>query len=154
MCAGGRWPRALKFGNGTRDINRDIGESQPTPASSFPIETTLDLVLAHRPDLRTEVGKDEEEEDNFLPTSWAKGPSGRSFQKDEPCRGCCLPSVSVSLLQVRSPGSTCSSFSHGSGGTTQCGSALPTRPCAGLTSEPCLLPWQWLRPVPLDTADS
>lgn len=76
------------------------------PASSSPIDTILDLVLASGPDLQTEVGKEEEEEDNFLPTSCVKGPAGGNFLKDKPCLCCCPPSVSVSLPQFRSPCAT------------------------------------------------
>lgn len=148
VCAGGRWPRALRFGDETGDRNRDAGESQPAPGSSFPTETTLDLVLAHGPGLRTEVGKGEEEEDNFLPASWAGAPPGEVCRGTSPAAAAVFP-VSVSLLRVRSPGSTCSWFSHVSGGA-----AVWLSSSHQARAEPCLPPWPRLRPVPSDPADS
>lgn len=103
------------------------------PASSFPIDMTLDLVLASGPDLQTEVGKEQEEEDNFVPTSCVKGPAGRNFLKDKLCLCCCPPSVSVFLPHFRSPSATCTASSFTLLVAPQCGSPIPTVPVPAST---------------------
>lgn len=89
-CVRKRWPRALRFGVGPGTDTGDTGDCWRARASSFPREAVLDLVPSAwarparlwgcQPSFRcgAEVGK-EEEDNNVLPTSWAKGPSGRNF---------------------------------------------------------------------------
>lgn len=122
-CWGWRCKREVAKGPemwGWGQVQKQGHRREPASCSQFSYggDAGLGPSIWARPSQRG--NKEEEEEDHFLPTSWAKGPSERNFYKDELCLCCSPPSMPVSLPQFRSSNTTC----------TTCSYRLLVAPCA------------------------